>query len=176
MRHFMYSRRLGGLLAFLALGLLISLRTVEQLDLLSFGHRDHILDPSSPIKAPSSIPHQPHPKRDHELLNRFGCLVAKGTKYFEEGVLYAAEGFADPPPDFGPDPLVRNGWTVSTEEESLPGVWDEVLDDIPPRGPLPDEYEFIRLEQNKRFANAWHQNNEVSCPLEQRSRKLCNFD
>ncbi|KAL8773360.1 MAG: hypothetical protein Q9209_001754 [Squamulea sp. 1 TL-2023] len=72
----------------------------------------------------------PHIKRDHELLKQFGCLVNKGIKYFEEEVLYAAESFGDPPPDFGPNPFGSHGWTMSEGQDELPEIWDEVFADI----------------------------------------------
>ncbi|KAL8780546.1 MAG: hypothetical protein Q9213_006412 [Squamulea squamosa] len=151
-----YSCRLGNSLALLISASLLLFFAFDKLNLLSFSNQDRTLKLSLSTK---STFHQPHVKRDQELLNRFGCLVNKGIKYFEEGVLYAAEGFGDPPPDFGPDPFGSNGWTTSEGQDELPEIWDEVFADIPPRAPNPDEYELLKLSQDKRFANAWHQDN-----------------
>ncbi|KAL8668992.1 MAG: hypothetical protein Q9168_006398, partial [Polycauliona sp. 1 TL-2023] len=105
--------------------------------------------------------HQPHPKRDHDLLNNFGCLVNKGIKYFEEGVIYAYEGFGDPPADWGPHPFDDNGWAIEDDEEGIPPAWDEVLKVItPPRGPKPDEYGKVRVTQEEEFDNAWGRDKE----------------
>ncbi|KAL8730526.1 MAG: hypothetical protein Q9166_003975 [cf. Caloplaca sp. 2 TL-2023] len=152
--------RLAGLPVLLVLALLLCFHTFKQLDLLPFGRQDQSLALSSLTDFSSQSSHQGHVKRDQELLNRFGCLVNKGIKHFEEGVVYSYEGFGDPPPDFGHDPFGDNGWTVSDAEDPLPAIWDEVFEDIPPREPTPDEYNFVKLEQDQNFANAWHQDNQ----------------
>ncbi|KAL8996526.1 MAG: hypothetical protein Q9169_003993 [Polycauliona sp. 2 TL-2023] len=108
--------------------------------------------------------HHPHLKRDQDLLNNFGSLVDKGIKYFEEGIVPAYEGSGDPPPDYGDDPFDDNGWTVreQQEENTIPDIWDPVLEDIPPGAPDADEYELIRVDQDESFANAWSEENDAT--------------
>ncbi|KAL8891872.1 MAG: hypothetical protein Q9192_005696 [Flavoplaca navasiana] len=124
--------------------------------------RPQLLSLHSKQRLIPSPPSHNHLKRDQAFLYKFSCLINKGTKYFEEGVLYAAEGFGDPPPNYGPNPFRDNGWTLTEEEDPRPSIWDEVFESIPPRAPNPDEYSPVRLTQDAEFANAWRKDNKAT--------------
>ena len=157
--------RLSCILLLLASTLLYILHTPPQTDFSTSSPSSQALGLTNPNPSNHSSPlfHPPHTKRDHDLLDNFGCLVNKGIKHFEEGVLYVYEGFGDPPADWGPHPFADNGWTVEDEEEGIPPAWDEVLKVItPPSGPKPDEYGKVRVTQEDEFDNAWGRDKEVS--------------
>ncbi|KAI4091923.1 MAG: hypothetical protein LQ339_008040 [Xanthoria mediterranea] len=104
-------------------------------------------------------PHRTRRNREQDPLNQFGALVVKGSKYFDEGAVYAAKGFGDPPPSYGPKPFEDNGQTISEAEDPLPAVFNR----IPPRGPEPDDYMFVKRTQHRAFIYAWH---EIHEPIE----------
>lgn len=157
-------RRLGGLVLLVILALLRFSHFYPLIKPLPSSSQDLSFEFSTPSNQSFPPPNQTYRKRDQDFLNKFGCLVNKGIKYFEEGVVYATEGFGDPPPNYGPNPIRDNGWTVSEAEDPLPAIWDEVFADIPPREPEPDEYTFVKLTQDQKFKNAWHEDNPVSLP------------
>ncbi|KAL8770987.1 MAG: hypothetical protein Q9209_003406 [Squamulea sp. 1 TL-2023] len=96
-----------------------------------------------------------HVKRDQEFLSRFGCLVDKGIKYFEQGIVKGTGAFGNPAPNFGYDPFGDNGWTLDDDnDDEIPEVWDDVFEHLPPREPRQDDYSFVKLDQDREFASA----------------------
>lgn len=122
------------------------------------GQRNHALESLAPVSQ------HLHVKRDEELLYQFGCLVNKGIKYFEEGIVKGAEDFDNGPQDFGQNPFGDNGWTRDEGKEDTPSIWDDVLKNLPPRKPQLGDYKLITLTQDRAFANVWHPANQVSEP------------
>ncbi|KAL8728268.1 MAG: hypothetical protein Q9166_005508 [cf. Caloplaca sp. 2 TL-2023] len=152
----LYLRSLSPLLLFLIFGLLLFHQPFKQLHLLPSVQQDYNLQLPSPPSHPS------HVKRDQELLDRFGCLVTKGTFYFEEGIVKATNRFSDPPPDFGDDPFGDNGWSIVEDDDDISEIWDPVFEDIPPREPTQDEYSLVKLDQIMDFANDYDDNNRAT--------------
>ncbi|KAL8829605.1 MAG: hypothetical protein Q9170_006091 [Blastenia crenularia] len=108
-----------------------------------------------------SLPLTPFPQPHHpSLLERtvsepFQCLVAKGDKYYNQGVLPAFSGSTQyPPPDFGPEEnvLQDSGWTSFSETKPLPKYWTDAIKKT--KGKIPKAgVEKIYLGQSKEFTN-----------------------
>lgn len=124
-----------------------------------YGQLDDAFDSFAPTSQ------HPHVKRDNELLNRFGCLMNKGIRYLEEGIVKGVGNFGNRPQDFGGDPFGNNGWTLGDDDDDIPEIWDDVFEHLPPREPRQEDYNLVKLNQDQDFANVWHPKNTVSQAL-----------
>ncbi|KAL8783886.1 MAG: hypothetical protein Q9213_004304 [Squamulea squamosa] len=116
---------------------------------LPSGHREQAFGFFAPVLPGLHI------KRDQGFLNRFGCLVDKGIKYFEQGIVKGAGAFGNPAPNFGDDPFGDNGWTLDDDnDDEIPDVWHDIFEHLPPRESRQDDYSFVKLDHDREFANA----------------------
>ncbi|KAL8998131.1 MAG: hypothetical protein Q9169_002752 [Polycauliona sp. 2 TL-2023] len=114
----------------------------------TFGHQSY-----TPGFSPAH--HQPHVKR--ALDSKWKCLIAKGKKYYEQGVLaaYAGRPPGQPPQDFGEGEDVLNGfgWSRNEDSEPITSDWNDAFKAMALGAPIEGDISYIHLDQNLEFDN-----------------------
>ena len=124
----------------------------------AFGHQSHTL-------GFSRSHHQAPVKR--ALGEKWSCLIEKGRRYYEDGVLaaYAGRPPGGPPEDFGEGEDVLNafGWSRHESSEEINRDWNPALQAMDLGAPIEGDISYILLDQNLEFDNG--HGTQVSCSL-----------
>ncbi|KAI4252442.1 MAG: hypothetical protein LQ352_004290 [Teloschistes flavicans] len=121
---------------------------------LTFGHDDDVFH-FSPIITRSLSKRALDPKYD--------CLVEKGRRYYEDGILPAFNGHsAFATPTFDESSFQANGWSrIDEDNEVVPQAWKPALAMVPEGRPASgdesdrdEEVTLVYMDQNEPFTNA----------------------
>ncbi|KAL8846866.1 MAG: hypothetical protein Q9221_008065 [Calogaya cf. arnoldii] len=111
-----------------------------------------------------SIHHQAPVKR--ALGEKWSCLIEKGRRYYEDGVLaaYAGRPPGGPPEDFGEGEDVLNafGWSRHESSEEINRDWNPALQAMDLGAPIEGDISYILLDQNLEFDNGHGTQQEIT--------------